>query len=114
MGGGVVLRLRKSPAVVHLAFVHQIGKLRVGLAQDQRPVVWDMHLPQRFNDERIAFSSTCRAAVQRFRLRAAHELGLSGLWPPDHRRSCFLCAHVSSSTGGRITTPHPVPSVCVP
>ena len=63
MGGGVVLRLRKSPAVVHLAFVHQIGKLRVGLAQDQRPVMRDVHLPQRFDQQCIALAAARRAAV---------------------------------------------------
>ena len=63
MGRGVVLRLRKGPAVVHLALIHKIGKLRIGLAQDQRPVMRDMHLPQRFNEQRVAFAAARRAAV---------------------------------------------------
>ena len=115
MGRGVVLCLRERPVVVHLALVHQIGKLRVGLAQDQRPVVRNMHLPQRFNHQRVALAAACCTAVQRFRFRAAHELGLPRLGPPDHRHSCFLCnAHGSSSTVGRSTTPHSGPSACVP
>ena len=54
MTRGVVLRLRESPEIVALALVHEVGQLRVGLAEDQRPVVGDVHLPQRLDDEGVA------------------------------------------------------------
>ena len=114
MGRGVVLCLRERPVVVHLALVHQIRKLRVGLAQDQRPVVRNVHLPQRFDHQRVALSAACCTAVQRFRFRAAHKFGLPRLGPPDHRHSCLYNAHGSSSTVGSSTTPHSAPSACAP
>ena len=115
MGRGVVLRLRKGPAVVHLAFVHQIRQLRVCFAQDQRSVMWNIHLTQCLDDQCIAFSAAGRAAVQCFRLRPSHELGLPGLGPPHHRGPVFLCVHgSSSSTRGSSTTPLSVPSACTP
>ena len=57
MGRGVVLRLWKGPAVVHLAFVHQIRQLRVCFAQDQRSVMRNIHLTQCLDDQCIAFSA---------------------------------------------------------
>ena len=114
MGRGVVLCLRERPVVVHLALVHQIRKLRVGLAQDQRPVVRNVHLPQRFDHQRVALAAACCTAVQRFRFRAAHKFGLPRLGPPDHRHSCLYNAHGSSSTVGSSTTPHSAPSACAP
>ena len=115
MGGSVVLRLRESPAVVHLALIHKIGKLRIGLAQDQRPVMRDMHLPQRFNEQRVAFAAARRAAVQCLRLRSAHKFQLPGLRLP-HNDCPLGSVHSfsSCSTGGSSTTPHSVPSSSVP
>ena len=115
MGGGVVLRLRESPAVIHLALIHKVGKLRVGLAQDQRPVMRDVHLPQRFDEQRIALAAARRAAVQCLRLRSAHKFQLPGLRLP-HNDCPLGSVHSfsSCSTGGSSTTPHSVPSSSVP
>ena len=61
------------------------------------------------------FSAAGRAAVQSFRLRPSHELGLPGLGPPHHQGPVFLCVHgSSSSTRGSSTTPLSVPSACTP
>ena len=115
MGGSVVLRLRESPAVVHLALIHKVGKLWVGLAQDQCPVMRDMHLPQRFDEQRIALAAARRAAVQCLRLRSAHKFQLPGLRLP-HNDCPLGSVHSfsSCSTGGSSTTPHSVPSSSVP
>ena len=115
MRGSVVLRLRESPAVVHLALIHKVGKLWVGLAQDQRPVMRDMHLPQRFDEQCIALAAARRAAVQRLRLRSAHKFQLPGLRLP-HNDCPLGSVHSfsSCSTGGSSTTPHSVPSSSVP
>ncbi len=104
MARGVVLRLREGPAVVDQTLVHKVAQLGKGLAQDEPPVVRDLHLPQRLDDERIALAAACRAAVESLRLRPAHELPLPGLGPPDDRR-IRSCLH-TSSTGGSSTTPH--------
>ena len=45
MARGVILGSRVGPAVVPLALVHQVGELGVGLAEDESPVMGDLHLP---------------------------------------------------------------------
>ena len=112
MARGVVLRLREGPAVVDQTLVHEVAQLGKGLAQDEPPVVRDLHLPQRLDDERIALAAACRAAVESLRLRSAHELPLPGLGPPDDWR-IRSCLH-TSSTGGSSTTPHSRPSASAP
>ena len=108
MAGGVVLRRGKSPLVVSHALVHQITELGVGLAQDEPPIVRDVHLPQGLDHQRVTLAAACRAPVQGFRFRAAHELRLPGLGPPYD-----LCIH-TSSTAGRSTTPHARASASAP
>ena len=108
MAGGVVLRRRKSPLVVGHALVHQITELGIGLAQDEPPIVGDVHLPQGLDHQRVTLAAACRAPVQGFWFRAAHELRLPGLGPPYD-----LCIH-TSSTAGRSTTPHARASASAP
>ena len=108
MAGGVVLRRRKSPLVVGHALVHQITELGVGLAQDEPPIVGDVHLPQGLDHQRVTLAAACRTPVQGFRFRAAHELRLPELGPPYD-----LCIH-TSSTAGRSTTPHARASASAP
>ena len=108
MAGGVVLRRGKSPLVVGHALVHQITELGVGLAQDEPPIVGDVHLPQGLDHQRVTLAAACRAPVQGFWFRAAHELRLPGLGPPYD-----LCIH-TSSTAGRSTTPHARASASAP
>ena len=79
MARGVVLRLRKGPAVIALTLVHEVGKLRIGLAEDERPVVRDVYLPQRLDDEGVAH----HAAFPPF---CVHALVVQGL---RHARQIF-------------------------
>ena len=113
MARGVVLRLRKGPAVIALTLVHEVGKLRIGLAEDERPVVRNVYLPQRLDDEGVALTAACRAAVKRFRLRPPHKFHLPRLRPPHDARILVFCRH-TSSTGGSSTTPHSRPSASTP
>ena len=54
------LILRKTyPEIVALALVHEVGQLRVGLTEDERPVVGDVHLPQRLDDEGLSLIHIC-------------------------------------------------------
>src|SRR5699024_3858427 len=115
MARRVVLSPRERPAVVVHALVHQVAQLGERLAQDQRPVVRDVHLPQRFDHQRVAFSAARRAPVQGFRLGPLHKGPLPRLGLPDHRR---LSVHGVSSfpswTGGSSTTPHSLPALPPP
>ena len=63
MARGVVLRLRKGPAVIALTLIHQVVLLWTVFAEDERPVVRIVDLPQRLEVDGVALTAACRAAV---------------------------------------------------
>ena len=87
VGGGVIPRLGKDPGVVSLRLFHQLRELRICLAQDQRLIMRDVHLPQSLHYQRIGLPATGRAAVQSLILWTRHKSLLAGLWCPNHPMS---------------------------
>ena len=83
----VVPRFGKHRLVVPHGLVDELRKLRVGLAQDERPVVWDVYLPQRLNDQCVALPASGSAPIQSLVLGARHKRCLPRLRRPDHRSS---------------------------
>ena len=57
-------RPRDRPRVQVAAPVLQFRKLRVGLAEQDAPVMRDVHLPQRLGQQRVALAAARRPAVQ--------------------------------------------------
>ena len=83
MCAAVVLGLRKHAGVVVQRLVDQFSELVIGLSQDQRLVVANMHLPERFNDNGVRFPAAGGAAIKGLILRAGHEHFLPRLRLPD-------------------------------
>ena len=88
----VVPRFGKYRLVVPHGLVDELRKLRVSLAEDECPVVWDVYLPQCLDDQCVALPATSSAPIQSFVLGARHKSCLPRLRRPDHGASviCFM------------------------
>lgn len=77
----VVLCFGKRSRIIVQTLVDQFCQLRVGLSQYQSFVMRNMHLPQRFYDKSIAFSTalTSSSTVKSLLLRSCHKRRLSWL-----------------------------------
>ena len=66
--------------VIPHGLVNELPQLGKRLSDDEPPVVWDLHLPQGLDHQRVALSAACGPAIQHFVLGALHEPCLGGLW----------------------------------
>ena len=82
----VVPRPGKGRAVKLPAPVDELGKLGIGLPQDQPPVVGDVDLPQRLHEKGVGLSPSRRPAVEDLVLRPPHKGRLPGLGLPENLR----------------------------
>ena len=82
---GVVLCPWEHWPVVAHRLVDQVFQLWESLAQDQRPVMGYLHLPQRLYHQRVAFTAPGGTAVQCLVLRPGHKGKLPRLRFPYHR-----------------------------
>ena len=105
----VVPRFGKHRLVVPHGLVDELRKLRVSLSQDECPVVRDVYLPQRLNDQCVALTAASSAPIQSLVLGARHKRCLSRLRRPDHRSSSapFLLHSVCLPSVARPGTSRP-------
>ena len=75
--------------VIALRFIYQLGKLRIGLSQDERAVMGDVRLPERLGHEGLALAAARRPAVKRLILKTGQEVRLPPLRRPQNHVSPF-------------------------
>ena len=80
VGAAVVPGFWENRLVIPHGLVNELPQLGKRLSDDEPPVVWDLHLPQSLDHQRVALSAACGPAIKRFVLGALHEPCLGGLW----------------------------------
>ena len=76
----VVSGFWENRLVIPHGLVNELPQLGKRLSDDEPPVVWDLHLPQGLDHQRVALSAACGPAIKRFVLGALLEPRLGGLW----------------------------------
>ena len=96
----------KRSRIIPLGLAQQLLKLFVCLTQDQRPIVRDVHLPQRIDDQHLRLAAAGRAADEDLVLASSQHLFLRLLRFPDDVIQVEPPSR-SPAAGSRRTRPYP-------